>query len=70
MLRVIVFSMMMVLIISGISGEKLQTLTDDKHAIFVNIGESSYKLKVVFNDEVNKQDSLNIAEQLIKQVVH
>ncbi|MFB4169416.1 hypothetical protein ACE1TG_15725 [Virgibacillus sp. JSM 102003] len=57
--------------VTTISGEKVQTLTDDKHAIFaINIEESSYKLNVVFNDEINKQDSLNIAEQLIKQVVH
>ncbi|SDQ78209.1 hypothetical protein SAMN05216232_3648 [Virgibacillus subterraneus] len=57
--------------VTTISGEKVQTLADDKHAIFtINTGEGSYNLNVIFNDEINKQDSLNIAEQLVKQIVH
>ncbi len=57
--------------VTTILGEKVQILIDDKHAIYtINTGESSYKLNVVFNDEINKQVSYNIAEQLVKQIVH
>ncbi|MGP4108530.1 hypothetical protein [Virgibacillus sp. L01] len=57
--------------VTTISGEKIQTLTEDKHAVFtINTEEGSYNLNVIFNDEINKQVSYNIAEQLVKQIVH